>query len=218
VNPVAYDLFCGLGGWTEGLLAEGYDVTGFDIEAHEYDGEKYPARLVLQDVMTLDGARLKDADLIVASPPCQEFSYMAMPWSRAKQIARALRGVGDFPEGYKGSRTIAELTALFDACFRIQRDAAPSRGSARRRGTTAPITFGATSRRWCRPSSMAARFRASGSTARAARFRRRALAHTSRARAVPGLGRAISPTNTGATQAREAKPARPRPLALPKSP
>ncbi len=128
MNPVAYDLFCGLGGWTEGLLAEGYDVTGFDIEAHEYDGEKYPARLVLQDVMTLDGARLKDADLIVASPPCQEFSYMAMPWSRAKQIARALRGVGDFPEGYKGSRTIAELTALFDACFRIQREASAAAG------------------------------------------------------------------------------------------
>jgi hypothetical protein len=128
MKPVAYDLFCGLGGWTEGLLAEGYDVTGFDIEAHEYDGEKYPAKLILQDVMTLDGARLKDADLIVASPPCQQFSYMAMPWSRAKQIARALRGEGDFPEGYKGSRTIAELTALFDACFRIQREASAAAG------------------------------------------------------------------------------------------
>lgn len=29
-----YDLFCGLGGWAEGFLAEGYAVTGFDIEAH----------------------------------------------------------------------------------------------------------------------------------------------------------------------------------------
>lgn len=126
--PSAVDLFCGLGGWTEGLLAAGYDVTGYDIEAHEYDGERYPARLVLRDVLTIDGAEFAHAALIVASPPCQEFSYMAMPWARAKQIARALRGEGDFPEGYRGSRTIGELTALFDACFRIQREASAAAG------------------------------------------------------------------------------------------
>lgn len=127
-KPRAIDLFCGLGGWTEGLLAAGYDVTGYDIEAHDYDGERYPARLVLQDVLTLDGAQFADADLIVASPPCTEYSYMAMPWSRAKQIARALRGEGEFPEGYKGSRTIADLNALFNACFRIQREASAAAG------------------------------------------------------------------------------------------
>ena len=47
---------------------------------------------------------------------------MAMPWSRAKQVARALRGQDEFPENYKGSRTIADLTALFQriapaACY-----------------------------------------------------------------------------------------------------
>lgn len=126
--PKAIDLYCGLGGWTEGLMAEGYDVTGYDIEAHEYDGERYPGTLVLESVLTLDGAQFADAALIVASPPCQEYSYMAMPWTRAKQIAAALRGQGDFPPGYKGSRTIAELTALFDACFRIQREASAAAG------------------------------------------------------------------------------------------
>jgi site-specific DNA-cytosine methylase len=29
--PLCIDLFCGLGGWTEGFLAEGWDVIGFDI-------------------------------------------------------------------------------------------------------------------------------------------------------------------------------------------
>lgn len=78
-RPLAIDLYCGLGGWTEGLLLEGYDVIGFDIERHVYGDEKYPAQLVIQDVRTLHGSQFKSAALIVASPPCQEFSYMAMP-------------------------------------------------------------------------------------------------------------------------------------------
>lgn len=59
---------------------------------------------------------------------------MAMPWKRGKQIAAALRGDYDasgkvpFPEGYTGSRTLAQLTALFDACFRIQREACQAAG------------------------------------------------------------------------------------------
>lgn len=113
--PLAIDLFCGLGGWTEGLLAEGYHVIGFDIERHDYgDGAKYPAQLVLQDVLTLHGSQFKDAALIVASPPCQRYSYMAMPWSRAKAIAADYRS---------GVLDVKELTALFEACFRIQREA-----------------------------------------------------------------------------------------------
>jgi site-specific DNA-cytosine methylase len=81
---LAIDLYCGLGGWTEGLLAEGWDVVGFDIERHAYGEHRYPARLVLQDVRTINGAQFKHASLIVASSPCQEFSYRAMPWKRAK--------------------------------------------------------------------------------------------------------------------------------------
>ena len=53
---------------------------------------------------------------------------MAMPWSRAKQISAALRGEVPFPEEYTGSRAVAQLTALFDACFRIQREACESAG------------------------------------------------------------------------------------------
>jgi hypothetical protein len=128
VKPLCIDGFCGLGGWADGFLAEGWQVVGFDIEKHDYGTGGYPGELVIQDVLTLDGRQFKNADCLVFSPPCQEFSYMAMPWSRAKQIAKALRGRGEFPEGYAGSRTIADLTALFDACFRIQREASAAAG------------------------------------------------------------------------------------------
>lgn len=127
-KPLAIDLYAGLGGWAEGLLAEGWRVVGFDIERHDYGRGGYPGELVLQDVLTLDGRQFGDASLIVASPPCQEFSYMAMPWTRGKQIAAALRGRGEFPDGYTGSRNVAELKALFDACFRLQREASIARG------------------------------------------------------------------------------------------
>src|SRR5690242_9205695 len=128
MKPVAIDLCCGLGGWTEGLRGEGWSVRGYDIEAHEYGEERYPAELVLRNVLEMHGSELADAELIVASPPCTEYSYMAMPWSRAKQIARALRGEDEFPEPYRGSRTIAELNAIFDACFRLQREASAAAG------------------------------------------------------------------------------------------
>lgn len=101
---MAIDLYCGLGGWTEGLLAEGYRVVGFDIEQHVYGDLRYPAQLVLQDVRTLHGRQFKDAALIVASPPCQAYSYRAMPWKRAKALPP--------PDN-----------SLFEACFRIQQQA-----------------------------------------------------------------------------------------------
>lgn len=127
-KPLAIDLCCGLGGWTEGLLAEGWRVRGYDIEAHEYGDERYPAELVLRNVLEMHGSEIADADLIVASPPCTEYSYMAMPWKRAKQIARALRGEDEFPEPYRGSRTVEQLNAIFDACFRLQREASEAAG------------------------------------------------------------------------------------------
>ena len=90
-HPLAIDLFCGLGGWVRGFLAEGYDCYGFDVERHQYGEAEYPAELVLQDVLTLHGVQFKDAALIVASPPCQAYSYRAMPWKRAKALGPGTR-------------------------------------------------------------------------------------------------------------------------------
>jgi hypothetical protein len=97
---LAIDLCCGRGTWTDGFLAMGYDVIGFDvIRQPEYRG-----RLVLQDVATIDGQRLHQAAVIVASPPCEEFSRWQMPWTRAKHPP-------------------VPSLALVEACQRIAREA-----------------------------------------------------------------------------------------------
>ncbi len=52
---------------------------GFDIVARPY-----PGQLVLQDVLTLDGRQFRSAAVIVASPPCEQFTRWQMPWTRAR--------------------------------------------------------------------------------------------------------------------------------------
>ena len=122
--PLAIDLFCGLGGWTDGFLAEGWNVVGFDVTRHVYGTDRYPAQLVLQDVLTIHGSQFRHADIIVASPPCQQYSWLAMPWSWSKdpnnsKAAKALRAKWE-AEGPDNR--------LFDACFRIQREASEAAG------------------------------------------------------------------------------------------
>lgn len=43
-------------------------------------------------------------------------------------MLRALRGEDEFPKGYTGSRTVAELNELFDTAFRLQREASDAAG------------------------------------------------------------------------------------------
>ena len=108
-QPLCVDLYCGLGGWAEGFLSEGYRVIGFDIEAHDYGTGGYPGELFLRDVRSIHGSEFRDATIIVASPPCQAYSYRAMPWKRAKALP-------------------PPSNELFDACFRIQREASEAAG------------------------------------------------------------------------------------------
>lgn len=123
MKPIVFDLFCGLGGWSEAFLAEGYRAIGFDIEAHDYGKGGYPGELVLRDIRLISGSELVKQygvpACIVASPPCQEFSYMAMPWSKAKEKRRKIKGD---PAEQK------RLTDLFNQCFRIQREVCEAAG------------------------------------------------------------------------------------------
>jgi hypothetical protein len=114
ILPLCFDLYCGLGGWAEGFISEGFHVIGYDIEKHDYGTGTYPGELILCDVRSIHGSQCKDAMCIVASPPCQEPSYRAMPWKRAK----ALNAIGP-PHNF---------IELFNACFRIQREASEAAG------------------------------------------------------------------------------------------
>lgn len=106
MKPIVLDLCCGLGGWTKGFLDEGYEAIGFDVERHDYGSGGYPGRLILKDIRTLNGYDLRSAGatVIVASPPCQEFSYRAMPWKKAKALP---------PPSLE----------LFETCLRLAREA-----------------------------------------------------------------------------------------------
>ncbi|MFH1604499.1 MAG: hypothetical protein ABIH03_11395 [Pseudomonadota bacterium] len=122
MKPLCIELFAGMFGWGVGFVAEGYRVIGFDIVHEDFHGPvPEGCRLVLQNVLTLDGRKFKDAECIVGSPPCQAYSYMAMPWKRGKAKASEIRAD-------KSGAKLAELNALFDACFRIQREASEAAG------------------------------------------------------------------------------------------
>jgi hypothetical protein len=88
VKPLAIDLCCGLGGWTIGLLATGWDVWGFDIDERFRNG--YPGQRFYCGDIRVAGAYLDDlgpmrrAGLVVASPPCEEFSRHQMPWTKRR--------------------------------------------------------------------------------------------------------------------------------------
>jgi hypothetical protein len=110
MKPLVIELFCGRFGWSKGFVAEGFRAIGFDILHEDYHGPvPQGCELVLQDVLTLHGSQFRDAAVIVASPPCQAYSYRAMPWKRAKALP-------------------PPSNDLFDACFRIQREACEASG------------------------------------------------------------------------------------------
>jgi site-specific DNA-cytosine methylase len=97
-KPLALDLCCGKGGWTKGLLAAGWDVIGVDIK--QWEGFPEDAFFIKKDVRyplsfheanfvktnTRKGMEGRKISLVVASPPCQEFSYRYLPFGRVRNL------------------------------------------------------------------------------------------------------------------------------------
>lgn len=71
-RQVCVDLCCGDGGWTDAFLDLGFRVIGYDVVRRP----AYRGELILQDVRTVDGARLSRLRprVVVASPPCNRFT------------------------------------------------------------------------------------------------------------------------------------------------
>lgn len=95
----ALDLCCGLGGWSEGLMLEGWRCVGVDIADFSAN---YPGEFIQADLLAWEGWQTLSPDLVVASPPCEEFSRHSMPWLKKKNP----------PE---------PSMALIDRCFEIGR-------------------------------------------------------------------------------------------------
>jgi len=74
------DLFCGLGGWSKAFAEAGHDCTGVDIV-----NLGYPYRFIKADLN--DWVPDQHYDIILASPPCTEFS-IAKKWGYGNQDER----------------------------------------------------------------------------------------------------------------------------------
>ena len=88
IKPLALNLCCGIwdDGWAQGLTKAGWDVINVGIEilgALPGFSIQADVREIAKDVQAYFPA-LK-FDLVVASPPCQEFSYSSFPFRKAKE-------------------------------------------------------------------------------------------------------------------------------------
>lgn len=99
-RPIVIDLCCGRGGWSKGFIAQGYHALGIDI----VDQPDYPGEFLRLDVRHVSGRSLMEsypsAVVVVASPPCEEFTRHMMPWTKRRnppepslEIVKACRDV-----------------------------------------------------------------------------------------------------------------------------
>lgn len=65
-----------------------HDEDGDFLDCGECDEGRvtvtYPGQLILQDARTLHGSQFRNASVIVASPPCQEFTRHQLPWTKRR--------------------------------------------------------------------------------------------------------------------------------------
>jgi site-specific DNA-cytosine methylase len=112
----ALDLYCGLGGWSDGLAKEGFEVLG--VEINKEIAEMYKHAVIIEDVRNLDPNDYLDYDLIVGSPPCRDFTqipdkrsatgegYKIRPWKVPKDPKRGLELIDCFLEFVKVAKPL----------------------------------------------------------------------------------------------------------------
>lgn len=66
------DIFCGLGGVSDGAALEGFDVLGIDIEDMPLKGYKH--KFLRADIRDLKGEDYQGYDVVWGSPPCRDFT------------------------------------------------------------------------------------------------------------------------------------------------
>lgn len=111
----ALDLFCGLGGWSDGLALEGFEILGVEIEPDIAKLYKHP--VIVGDVRELDGEDFQGYDLIVGSPPCRDFTHFSYAiWDKPNYDKRRWKVPPDPEKGLE----------LVNALLRVVKDAKPT--------------------------------------------------------------------------------------------
>ena len=77
------DLFCGLGGWSIPFNEAGYECTGID-----YTDLGYPFNFIQADLN--DWIPDQHYDIILASPPCTNFSKVVLNWTGKNNESKGL--------------------------------------------------------------------------------------------------------------------------------
>src|SRR3989304_3859607 len=93
------DVFCGLGGVSDGFALEGFDVVGIDIEDMPSKGSKH--KFIRADIRDLKGEDYRGYDGIWGSPPCRDFGILAKTlghatWKNPPSPENGLKNVDAF--------------------------------------------------------------------------------------------------------------------------